>query len=147
MRSLRRTENPKEQVRYLSTPQIHWWLAQLVRALRWYRRGHRFKSCITNHKLPFRLMAGQVVLVHSMEVRVPTGSQYLSLAQLEEHLAYIQDVVGSNPTGKTKCQYRIAAIAADCKPALIWVRRFKSYCWHKTYNPPKLTFFTRFGGL
>ena len=32
---------------------------------------------------------------------------------------------------KTKCQYRIAAIALDCKSSLFGVRRFESYCWHK----------------
>jgi len=66
---------------------------------------------------------------------------------MEEHLPYMQRVVGSNPTGKTKCQYRIAAIARDCKFLLFGVRRFESYCWHKTYNPPKLVKKMSFGEI
>ena len=68
-----------------------------------------------------------------------------------EHLVYIQRVIGSNPISSTNgyqsgthlsetggygdnkignWEYRIAAIAADCKSALIRVRRFESYYSH-----------------
>ena len=55
----------------------------------------------------------------------------LSLAQLVERFFYMEDVVGSNPAGKTKGLYRIAAIAGDCKSPPFRVRRFESFCRHK----------------
>jgi len=48
---------------------------------------------------------------------------------------------------RRKCQYRIAAIAADCKPALIGVRRFESYCWHKLIIFPNLLKKERYGKI